>query len=409
VAALKAAITAANMTPTTPSTIDLAPACRYTLTDVDNDVNGLPVVQSPITINGNGSTIARGSVAGTPAFRIWQVGADGRLALNLLTITGGDAPNGGGIYNNGGMLTLDTSAITGNTATSGGDTAGGGIYNTGTVTLVNSELDHNLVSSTDGVAEGGGLENAGTAVLQISRVHDNKTSSSGDSAIASGVDNEFGATLTLNASQVYGNSAISPSFAGGSAISSAGVVTLNDSKVYNNATSSAGTAGAALYHVGPRLTLNDSQVYGNTATSPGVAGGGIYTGGDFELNRSRVFDNTVSNTSADFSAGGAGIFVVGGEARLTDSTVTRNRAIGPNAQGGGIAKLGVASVTLVRSFVTGNVPDNCYPSGSIDGCNGDVGVGQDGVEGGGELAGLAMDEDCELLGSVAEVGERIAG
>ena len=41
--------------------------------------------------------------------------------------------------------------------------------------------------------------------------------------------------------------------------------------------------------------------------------------------------------------------------------------------------------------------------------NGDSGVGQYGVEGGGELSGSVTDEEFELLGAVAEVDEQIAG
>jgi hypothetical protein len=370
VAGLKAAIHAANANPTQPATIKLAPHCRYTLTSADNGANGLPVVQSPLTIRGKRSTIVRSSAAGTPAFRIWQVGANGALTLRSVTIAGGEAPAGGGIYNDGGRLTLERSAVRQNTATASGDAAGGGIYNTGTVTIVRSELDANDVTSADGVAAGGGLENRGSALLSITRIRRNTTHSSGDSAIGSAIDNAFGATLTVNFSRLDHNAASSPTFAGGTAIDNGGTATLHRSDVSHNAATSSGTAAAALYQVGPLLRIDASRVYGNTATSPGVAGGGIYTGGGLDVVDSEVFGNTAHNTSADGSATGAGIFVVGGTARLTGSTVTRNKAVGPNAHGGGIAKIGVAMVILTASTVTANVPDNCYPPGSIAGCVG---------------------------------------
>src|SRR5687768_11349531 len=41
--------------------------------------------------------------------------------------------------------------------------------------------------------------------------------------------------------------------------------------------------------------------------------------------------------------------------------------------------------------------------------DGDASVGQDRVEGGGELAGSVTDKEFELLGAVADVYEQIAG
>jgi hypothetical protein len=53
---------------------------------------------------------------------------------------------------------------------------------------------------------------------------------------------------------------------------------------------------------------------------------------------------------------------------LTGTIVSGNRAIGPNAQAGGIFQLGTAQVTLTHSVVIANAPDNCGPPGAIPGC-----------------------------------------
>src|SRR5512136_2921992 len=53
-------INEANSTPATTDTIDLPAGCIYTLKNVNNHTggnNGLPVIRSPIIINGNGATI----------------------------------------------------------------------------------------------------------------------------------------------------------------------------------------------------------------------------------------------------------------------------------------------------------------------------------------------------------------
>src|SRR4051794_19209015 len=63
--------------------------CTFSLTAVNDAAaggNGLPIVTSPLTINGNGSTITR--VAGSPNFRIFFA-SSAALSLNQLTVSGG--------------------------------------------------------------------------------------------------------------------------------------------------------------------------------------------------------------------------------------------------------------------------------------------------------------------------------
>ena len=78
VAGLIAAITAANAA--AGGTINLAAGCTYQLTAADNTspmlgANGLPVITSPITLNGSRTTIA----GNDSTFRILQVGGSGNL------------------------------------------------------------------------------------------------------------------------------------------------------------------------------------------------------------------------------------------------------------------------------------------------------------------------------------------
>src|SRR5438105_7706294 len=86
--------------------INLVSGCTYSLTTRNNMAiggNGLPVVVSPITVNGNGATIAGNS----SNFRIVAINgpAGGSLILNGVTITGGSilgsmvAGAGGAILN----------------------------------------------------------------------------------------------------------------------------------------------------------------------------------------------------------------------------------------------------------------------------------------------------------------------
>jgi hypothetical protein len=71
-------------------TIVLRQSSTHTLTTANNTTygpTGLPVITSPITIAGNGSTITRASSA--PDFRILAVGFAGNLRLRATTISGG--------------------------------------------------------------------------------------------------------------------------------------------------------------------------------------------------------------------------------------------------------------------------------------------------------------------------------
>ena len=74
--------------------LNAAPSAPYTLTAVNNTTdgaNGLPVIASGnnLTIVGNGDTIRRSLVAGTPAFRLFDVAAGASLELYGLTLKNG--------------------------------------------------------------------------------------------------------------------------------------------------------------------------------------------------------------------------------------------------------------------------------------------------------------------------------
>jgi hypothetical protein len=145
---------------------------------------GLPEISSRITIEGNGSTIAR--QAGAPNFVLIAVRGLppklGDLTLESVTLSGGS----GGVLNRG-ALTIKNSTISGN--------AGVGVFNNpGSLTLVNSTISGNTR---------GGLSNYyGDITVHNSTISGNTRF--GISNFGFG-DNFYGSFVTLTNSVVSGN------------------------------------------------------------------------------------------------------------------------------------------------------------------------------------------------------------
>jgi hypothetical protein len=319
--ALKAAITAANTAG--GGTLTLASGCTYTLTTADNDGNGLPVITTPITLNGGGATITRSSAS---SFRIFEVDPpQGNLTLNNVTVSNGHSAgpppngNGGGIWlNNGGALTLSSATVAGNSA----DNNGGGISNDGgTVTLNSSALINNTAGQ-----DGGGLSNGGSASLSSSTTASNSAGSTGG-----GISN-FGG-LTLPSSTISGN------------------------------TSSLG--GGLANIAGGSTTMPSTTISGNTATGSVPAGAGILNTNTLNINNSAIVNNRATGTGSQ----AGGLFNQGSSANatLTSTTVSGNTA---NAAPGGIDN-DLGTVTLTSNSITGNTPTNCAGSPTpVPGCTG---------------------------------------
>ena len=151
---------------------------------------GLPEISSRITIEGNGSTIARHM--GSPDFGLIAVkglfpgGTHGDLTLHGVTLSGGSWF--GGVQNRG-ALTIKNSTISGNT--------GAGVFNSpGSLIVVNSTISGNTR---------GGLDNDfGRITVQNSTISGN----TGFGISNYGYGGFYGSVLTLTNSVVTGNQGI---------------------------------------------------------------------------------------------------------------------------------------------------------------------------------------------------------
>jgi hypothetical protein len=160
-------------------TIVLAAGATYTLTSADNSPqtgpDGLPIIASPITIQGNGATITRSSAPGTPKFRIFYQDVGSSLTLSSLTVSNGDSPGFGGAPGSGGAvysvgtLTITNSTISGNKTEPGGgvDARGGGIFDGIALTMVNSTVSGNTAVGTGGSVGGGIIVRPGGTTTTI--------------------------------------------------------------------------------------------------------------------------------------------------------------------------------------------------------------------------------------------------
>jgi hypothetical protein len=227
--------------PAGADTINLPAGSTFTLDSIRSVLhgnNGLPVISSKITIEGNGATIERSDAGGTPQFRILAVDGSGTnngdLTLKEATIRGGDivpdADSGGGVYNFEGTVTIQNSTISGNSAQ-----FGGGVYASGgTVTIENSTISGNTAFHQTSSASGGGVYNEdSTVTIENSTISGNDASDDGG-GIANAADC---CELTLTN------------------------CTVSDNEADNN--------GGGIYHMWGTVTLNHSIVSGNTSTGTG--------------------------------------------------------------------------------------------------------------------------------------------
>ncbi len=157
----------------------------------------LAIVKS-VTISGPGANLlAVSRDQNAPGFRIFHVAPNHTVIIQGITITHGIDVTGAGIWNDHATLTVNSCAITGNSATDS-KYAGGGILNDGfccgvgsgpaTLTVVNSTISGNSASA----GFGGGIMNLGlgfSATLAVS----NSTitgNTARDQAGGGGIDNQ---------------------------------------------------------------------------------------------------------------------------------------------------------------------------------------------------------------------------
>ena len=310
---LRAAIASANGS-TTADTIE------FSVTGTINLESQLPSIVQPVTIDGGGEiTLDAGDgdddvFATGDGFRIFNVDNAPRstfIEVNLtgLTLTGGDTPIDGGIFQSPGgairnreTLTLTNVRVEANAAGGGGTNFpdgidGGGIFNlAGILTLIDCSVVGNKAG--DGASavgqgqdasggEGGGISSTSPGVLTLIRstVSDNTTGMGG----------------TNDGTQARGGR--------GGGIHSVSTVNILNSTISGNQTVGTDADGGGISFVssGRRiLTIQNSTITDNVVSGAGSSGGGIYTntaqgrdGDTFNIDNSIIAGNMASDDDLD--------------------------------------------------------------------------------------------------------------
>ncbi len=313
--------------------------------------SGQLVVAHGVTINGPGPGTL--TVDGNFASRAFLVNAPGKtVAISGLTIANGRVlpqEGGGAILDFATDLTLSRCALTGNAADRGGAIEHTGAFLGRTLTLLDCTLEGNSAAGIAG-GQGGAIYNDG-AVVQIRRSRLSGNSADGG-AICCGIPpagrggaifNDRG-QVTLESSTLSGNAAtrlaspLSNEAPRGGGIYNAGAgrfgqatLRIVDSTLGDNAAQTNIGLGGAIYNDGAfsgsaTVEIVTSTLSGNSA---GDAGGGIYSdGSDGGEALVQIADSTVSGNTAEQIGGGIRHVGTDGDARLeiSGSTFADNSA-----------------------------------------------------------------------------------
>ena len=207
------------------------------------------------------------TVSGGDLSRVFRIEATSSVTLAALTLSDGNAVDGGGILNEG-SLALDGCTLAENQAT-----RGGGLF---TATGATTALTESAVTGNWAGDSAGGIRNQGGTTATACRIEGNAAPSSG------GIGNT--GTMTLEACSITDNFATSGS-AGG--ILNLGTMTLVASTLSEN---TAVSLGGGISNNGGSLALTTCTVAANLAMFD--RGGGIATSGGTTLSASTVVGNT---------------------------------------------------------------------------------------------------------------------
>jgi hypothetical protein len=306
-------------------------------------------VYASVDIQGPGADVI--TVSGNDASRVFYLYADSAgeaVTISGLTVSHGNATEGGGIYDKGEGLTLDHVVLTTNAAGDGGGLGLGGV--SPTVTVRDSTITGNQATGSGG---GVYVGNGDAVLFQRDLITNNQATKGGGAYFYDP------ASVTFEDSTISGNTANSKG--GGIYLyDTNGAFTVSRTTISGNTAANSG-GGIYLYQVGGPMTIVDSTVSGNTATAG--SGGGLFL---YSLyNGSSIQSSTIANNTS--TVDGGGIYLYSDELSLVDTIVADNtsqlasappngvKALVGNDLGGGTFDL---RYSLIENQGTATVNDN---------------------------------------------------
>ena len=270
---------------------------------------GQLIVDKDVTIIGPGANDL--AVDGNAQDRVFYINPGKTVTISGLTITNGNLTNepAGGIYNDGGALTLNDCTVSGN---SGGSIINDSFNGSATMTVTNSTISGNF---------GGGIANRGIHSGATMTISNCTVSGNSGTGIGNGGAFGGGATLTVTNSNISGNSG--GGIGNGSGPRGGATLTVSNCTVSGNS----GGQGGGIANGDAAVTITNSTLSGNSAdwgggiaTGSGQGGGAIVT----------VSNSTVSGNSANY--GGGGIYNApsccgGSIVTVSNSTISGNSAV----------------------------------------------------------------------------------
>jgi predicted outer membrane repeat protein len=254
-------------------------------------VTPLPDVTADIVLQGPGADTLRIIRIGESAFRLFTV-RNATVSLADVTLQGGAAASGAGIYNQGGDVSLQRVILTENNASS----SGGALYNDdGVLRVQNSRLSANSAGSSGGAIFSSGTPPEPTTELVLAAEFE--------------LDRVLQMTSDLQISDTHITNNVAGSSGGGIYMQD-GVLSLLRSTLSANA---ATASGGGLLNDGAEVTLGNVTLSGNRAAS---IGGGMHN----RVGLARLNNVTVAVNAAGRGAGLANDSIM----RLGNSIISGN-------------------------------------------------------------------------------------
>ncbi|NCC53552.1 MAG: right-handed parallel beta-helix repeat-containing protein [Spartobacteria bacterium] len=317
-----------------------------------------------------------------PVFQVNSLNIN--VTIRGLTISGGNAGIGGGIYAANGNLRLENCRVTQNSANLGGGVA---VANSASLTAVDTEISHNTAGTSD-TGSGGGIYvfNQGSLSLERVTVINNTCGYSGG-----GIDLSCPGTVTITDSTIADNTATK--YGGGiyfRRVEGDGKLVMTDCEVSGNTVVENYSGGLVVIGAGLEMTRclvseNQADDYGGglyaKPVSPAVttlrdctflenktlrySGGGAYLRGSDTLIDGCLFQGN------DASSAGGGISINHGTIKNTTFRANTASGLNQDSLGGGIWVSGATGVAEISSCL--------FDGNHADGLGGGIYIYQNGT------------------------------